>query len=55
MGRDTLKTIITVAVLIIAFMIAISVLSWAVRVLLPIAIIVVAGYIVYKLFARGRV
>jgi len=52
MGRDTVKTIITIGILIILFFIALSILKWAVRVLLPIAIIVVAAYIIYKIFIK---
>ncbi|MCX7709004.1 MAG: hypothetical protein N2484_04070 [Clostridia bacterium] len=54
MNNHTLKTIMSVGILIIAFFIALSVLKWAVRILLPIAIIIIAAYIVYRVFSGRR-
>lgn len=47
-----LKTIISVGVVLILFMIAWKILKFAIAVLLPVAIIVIAAYILYNLFAR---
>lgn len=54
MRDDTLRTILTVIILVILFAITISILKFLIRVLLPIAIIIVAGYIVFKVFTASR-
>lgn len=47
-----LKTIITVGVLFVLFILAWKILKFAIAVLLPIALIVIAAYIVYNFFVR---
>ena len=54
MNRNTLKIIISAAVLIFLFLVALSIIKIAVRVLLPIAILVIAGYIIYMLVTKKR-
>ena len=53
MISNILKTILTVFVLIVLFVIALKILRIAFAILLPIAIIVIAGYIVY-MFVKGK-
>jgi hypothetical protein len=48
----TLKTIISFVVLFILFILAWKLLMFTVKVLLPIAIIIIAAYIVYRFFIR---
>lgn len=54
MNQNTLRTIVTVAVMVIVFALAMSILKALVKVLLPLSIIVVAAYIVYKLVNRSK-
>jgi hypothetical protein len=54
MNNGLLKNVITVGILIVLFIVAIKVLSFAFSVLLPLAIIVVAAYIVYSFVTRRR-
>lgn len=54
MNNNIVKTIITVAVLVVLFAAAISLLKFAIRVLLPIAIIVIAAYIIYMIVSGKR-
>lgn len=51
MKSDTLKTIIT---LIILFVLIVVAIKFAVKVLFPIAVIIVAAYIVYMVISRNR-
>jgi hypothetical protein len=53
MNNNNLKTILTVIVIILLFAVAMSILKWLVRVLLPLALVVIAAYIVYR-FVSGR-
>ncbi len=53
MQNTTAKSIITIIVAIILFVLAVKLVSWAVYKLLPIAIVVIAGYIVYRVL-KGR-
>lgn len=53
MGYSIMKNIIAVAVLFVLLMIAVRLLHFAISVLLPIAIIIIAAYIVYTVFS-GR-
>lgn len=52
MNSHALRTIITLGIMIFVFVIAISVLSWAVRVLVPLALVIIAAYIVYRVVTR---
>ena len=46
-NNNIIRTIITVGILILLFIIAVSILRFAIKTLLPIAIIIIAAYIVY--------
>ena len=50
MNNKNLKTIVTVAVLIILLVIALTIIKQ----LFPIAVVVVAGYIIYKAVKRRK-
>lgn len=54
MGGYTVKTILNIGIGIILFFVVLSLIKWAVRIFLPIAIIIIAAYIVYKFFNRNR-
>ena len=54
MNNNALKFIITIFAMIVLFGVAISLLSFAIRTLLPIAIIVIAAYIVYNTFIKKK-
>lgn len=54
MNNNTLKTILTVIVLILLFGVAMSILRWLIGILLPISIVVVAAYIIYKVVTGRR-
>jgi len=54
MSNNFLKMILAVAVTIVLFSIVVSFVSWLVKVLLPVAVIVIAAYIVYMVFAKKR-
>lgn len=54
MNQNTLKTILTVAALIFVFGIAMSILKWLIGLLLPISIVVIAAYIIYKFAKRSK-
>ena len=49
MNTNRLRNIVTLVIAVIA---AVVVLKFAIRVLLPIAIVVIAGYIIYKLVTK---
>jgi len=49
MDQSTLKKLITLAIIIIVFIILFNFISWLAYKLLPVAILICAGYIVYKL------
>lgn len=49
MDQSTLKKLITLAIIIIVFIILFNFISWLANKLLPVAILICAGYIVYKL------
>jgi len=53
MNENSIRTITTVAVLVIAFAALMTILKWLVAFLLPLAVIIIAAYIVYKLFKRN--
>lgn len=53
MNENSIRTITTVAVLVIAFAALMTILRWLIGFLLPLAVIIVAAYIVYKLFKRN--
>jgi len=48
------KSIITIIVAIILLVIAVKLVSWAVYKLLPIAIVIIAAYIVYKVVTSRK-
>lgn len=52
--NNIIKTVLTVAAVIILFIVALKILKFALAVLLPLAVIIIAAYIVYKLFSRKR-
>lgn len=49
MQNSKTRSIITIIVAIILFVIAFKLISWAAFKLLPLAIVIVAGYIVYRI------
>jgi len=51
MRNDTLKTIITALILFVLIVVAIK---FAVKVLFPIAVIIIAAYIIYMVITRNR-
>ncbi|HHV98664.1 MAG TPA: hypothetical protein GXX36_03680 [Clostridiaceae bacterium] len=51
MKNDTLKTIITAIILIGLLVVAVR---FAVRVLFPIAVVIIAAYIVYMVLTRNK-
>ena len=53
-NNNIIRTIITVGILILLFIIAVSILQFAIRTLLPIAIIIIAAYIVYMVVTGKR-
>jgi uncharacterized membrane protein len=53
MNENSIRTITTVAVLVIVFAALMSILKWLIGFLLPLAIIIIAAYLVYKLFKRN--
>ena len=54
MNQNTLRTIVTVAVMVVVFAIAMSILKALIKILLPLSIIIVAAYVVYKLINRPK-
>lgn len=54
MKNNVLKTIITAGILLVLFIIAVKILKFAIGVLLPLAIIIVAAYIIYSLVSKKR-
>ena len=54
MSNNTIKTILTVIVLILLFGVAMSILRWLINILLPLSIIVIAAYIVYRMVTGRR-
>ncbi|GAE90784.1 hypothetical protein [Acetivibrio straminisolvens] len=48
MQNNTVKSVITIIVAIILLVIAVKLVSWLAYTLLPIAIVIIAAYIVYK-------
>lgn len=55
MREDKIKTIAAVGLMVVVVLIALSLLKWMVRLLLPFAIVIIAGYIVYKVVSNKRV
>lgn len=51
---NTLKKIITVIVMIFLFIIAVKIVGWVLSLILPVAVIGIAGYIVFKLISRNN-
>lgn len=49
---DKLKKIITIIVVILLFIIAIRIVGWVLSLIFPLAVIGIAGYIVYRLISR---
>lgn len=58
MANSTIKKLVTAGILIILFIIAVQILKSLIKlvfaVVLPAAILLIAGYIVYKVFFKGR-
>lgn len=54
MGDRLVKSILTIIVAAVLFVIAIKLVTWAVFKILPIAIIIVAAYIVYRIITGKR-
>jgi xanthine/uracil permease len=54
MDQSLLRNIITIAVVVILFVIAFNVISWLAIRLLPVAVLVCAGYVVYKLVNKNK-
>jgi len=52
MEQSTLKKLVSLILIIILFIIAFKFVSWLAFRLLPIAILICAGYIVYKLIKK---
>jgi len=52
-NENTLKKIISLVLIIILFIFIFRVVSWLAYTLLPIAVLICAGYIVYKLVKKG--
>ena len=52
MEQSTLRKIISLAIIIILFIILIKFVYWLAYRLLPIAILICAGYVVYKLVKK---
>ncbi len=52
MDQNTLKKILSLVLIVILFIIAFNLVSWLAYRLLPVAILICAGYIVYKLFKK---
>ncbi|HHV29129.1 hypothetical protein [Acetivibrio mesophilus] len=53
MQNSTARSIVTIIVAILLFVIALKLVSWAVYKVLPIAIVIIAAYIVYRV-VTGR-
>ncbi len=51
---NTLKKIITVIVMIFLFIIAVKIVGWVLSLILPVAVIGIAGYIVFRLISRNN-
>lgn len=54
MSNNSIKMLFSAAVIVILFVIAIKILNFAITVLLPIAIIIIAAYILYIMVLKGR-
>jgi Flp pilus assembly protein TadB len=54
MNNNNLKLIITIGITVILFILAIKILTTILKVLVPLAIVVIAGYIVYRLISKRR-
>ncbi|MCX7748386.1 MAG: hypothetical protein N2645_16100 [Clostridia bacterium] len=54
MNNNLVRLILVVVGVLILFSIAVAVLKFAVKVLLPIAILIIAGYIVYNVFFKRK-
>ncbi len=54
MNNNTIKIIITAFVLIVIIGIALSILKWLLRILLPLAVVAIAVYFIYNLVTKGR-
>lgn len=52
MDQNTLKKIISLMIIIILFIVVFRFVSWLAYKLLPIAVVICAGYIVYKLVKK---
>jgi Flp pilus assembly protein TadB len=50
--NDIFKKIITVIVMIFLFIVAINIVGFVLKLLLPLAVIVIAGYIVFRLINK---
>ncbi|MEG6611816.1 hypothetical protein V6C42_02995 [Pseudoclostridium thermosuccinogenes] len=53
-NNNIIKSVITVGILILLFIVAVSLLKFAIRTLLPIAIIIIAAYIVYMVITGKK-
>ncbi len=52
MRNDTVKTIISVVIFLVLLVIVIKLLNFAVKILFPIAVIIIAAYIIYMLVRK---
>lgn len=52
MEQNTLKKILSLVLIVILFVIAFNFVSWLAYRLLPVAILICAGYIVYKVVKK---
>jgi protein-S-isoprenylcysteine O-methyltransferase Ste14 len=53
-NNNIIKSVIMVGILILLFIVAVSLLKFAIRTLLPIAIIIIAAYIVYMVITGKK-
>lgn len=49
---DKLKKIITIIVMIFLFIIALSIVGWVLKLILPVALIVLVGYIIFRIINK---
>ncbi len=54
MDQSLIKKLVTIVLVVILFVILFNVLSWLAYRLLPIALLICAGYVIYKLFNKNK-
>lgn len=54
MSNNIVKTVLSVLILVFLFIIAINILKFALHILVPLAIMIIAAYIVYKFVESKR-